>query len=138
MNKTFKNTAYSLLWSAMIAILVHGIIPHHHHQGLEGIHHACCKVLSQEELNCHNHGHGLLSFHHQTKNSEHCDECHFKTEFFYKKSIKVQDLQSDKSKSFSLNISNSIVKGYSFFYSNLYLSSYQFISQSRGPPANIA
>lgn len=139
MQKIFKNTAYFFLWIAMMAILVHGIIPHHHHEGMEEVHHACRQdpLLVYENRNCHGSENHLLSFHHKTENNEHCDECHFKTEFLYKQNIKVQDLGFSNLHFFSLPVKFEMIISLVFFSPDLYKKWLIDHSPSRGPPAII-
>lgn len=88
MIKLKQNIINAMLWTAIIIILMHGIVPHHHYFGMEDLHNICTDESAlYSDNNCKAHS-SVFTIQHNVDNKHECDECHFKLELtlnFFKK-----------------------------------------------------
>jgi len=127
-----RNTGIVFIWVAILIIIVHGIIPHHHHFGFEEQHRAC-KILSNESKCCDHENVVLIAFHHETGKNEQCNKCHFKTDFIIR-DIKIKlDKNIHKGIEYNILHSKNIIFTFVIFNENppQYLINQ---SSTRAPP----
>jgi hypothetical protein len=81
MKKTGKQIAVFFVWLAILVLLGHGFVPHHHHSNPIDCAETCdfdeVSSLANHQLN---HGHSFLSHCKASHNNANDPACHFKTE----------------------------------------------------------
>ncbi len=87
----FKKTATCILILPVLLLVLHDVIPHHHHA--VGIHGVVCSHQEPSDCEDGDHHNKQLCESHQPCDIENCEACHFTDEFVidntYRKSLSI-------------------------------------------------
>ncbi|MBL6949627.1 MAG: hypothetical protein ISR57_03185 [Bacteroidales bacterium] len=131
-----KKTSAFILILPVLLLVLHDVIPHHHHAN--GIHGVVCS--HHEASDCEDGDHHTdiqLSESHHSCDIENCEACHFPDEFViddtYRKSLSILPPHT----LFSFNVDNPI-QITPFLQTIHHERGYLLTFNKRGPPTNFA
>ena len=125
----------SILLIPILSIILHGIIPHHHHDDLEHMGHSYCEQSSKHSNDEHD-GHQHTCPPHSSDNVESCEACHFTIDAVKKVSGFALTGIANNQTEIRLDQSYTIVS--KILYEQVYNDShFQYYLFRRGPPVFI-
>lgn len=130
-----RKISFVSLWAAALVLVLHAVVPHHHHWGKEYKHHECHQFAHADEMGAEEDA--VLHIEHETARHEKCNECPFKTDASSESAKKQQKVFVNDQFLFQTPLLVKYTNVWLNESQNSYISQRYSSPQGRAPPQKI-